>query len=689
MHLATASPKKKPPISPPNLSNKVGDRVSMVYRYGSTSVVDHDGSGEEEEDIEAMEHGDSNLQVVQRESIRHSIADWEKMRTTAVSSKPPPPPHGAGNRAPKAGAPKAGARDGRKKTVEWAEHHTEHHVVTHNAPGSPFFNSASRIEEYLKSPVQAEYIDLIKTQFFSLGIASGASLQLFIVSFLLMFASASTEAGPMRELGHEYYPVFRGVLLISFFFSMYGANMFVWRRANVDYSHVLGVSYAHTYQYVLRGSSSTAYITFSMFMLYFLEITGNSDFTDRLNSGSWMRHIWPALSIALPLLLFLVPFDQWTILCYGVQRNGFKQRLGLIKEIAQVLVSPFSEVTFMRSFIADIFCSMPRIFTDLQYTVCIYATGAAFSRSPDDLGPYDLKPHAYYTCGAGNKRYYALNIMLGFCPYLIRLMQSCRAYRDTRQSKHVWNAFKYCLSLCVTGLAFAHTAAASNHWPPVEVTVGFPPWTPVLTTFTVTDPAAALDTAWICVGITATLYSFYWDVVMDWGLGHLDSIHWGLRDDLCFHPDRYYAAIALDFVLRLGWAFVISPDQRYVAENYMLLLGAVELMRRSMWAIFRVEWESIHLKTTKKDREKVPPSSRSAAAPSVPLPAIALTNVARRHSEYSQHHFAAGYAPVHTHNSPHSTHSPHDQSTTASAARSDSDSDSTPRLHGTTVIPFA
>ena len=33
------------------------------------------------------------------------------------------------------------------------------------------------------------------------------------------------------------------------------------------------------------------------------------------------------------------------------------------------------------------------------------------------------------------------------------------------------------------------------------------------------------------------------------------------------------AAVVLDFFMRLGWAFVISPDQRYVAENYMLLLG--------------------------------------------------------------------------------------------------------------------
>lgn len=191
------------------------------------------------------------------------------------------------------------------------------------------------------------------------GIATGASIQLFIVSFLLMFASASTNAGPIKELSHEYYPVFRCILLISFFFSLYGANIFIWRRSKVDYAAVLGVPYAHTYQYVLRGSTSMAYITFTMFMLYFLSLF-STDTSVHNNDHYYLRHLWPALAFLLPTLIFICPFDFLTILCYGVKKNGFKQRWGLIKEIAFVLISPFSEVTFLRSFIADIFCSMPR-----------------------------------------------------------------------------------------------------------------------------------------------------------------------------------------------------------------------------------------------------------------------------------------------------------------------------------------
>lgn len=40
----------------------------------------------------------------------------------------------------------------------------------------------------------------------------------------------------------------------------------------------------------------------------------------------FIRHLWPALSVILPVLLFICPWDYINQLCYGVQRNGFKQR---------------------------------------------------------------------------------------------------------------------------------------------------------------------------------------------------------------------------------------------------------------------------------------------------------------------------------------------------------------------------
>ena len=56
--------------------------------------------------------------------------------------------------------------------------------------------------------------------------------------------------------------------------------------------------------------------------------------------------------------------------------------------------------------------------------------------------------------------------------------------------------------------------------------------------------------------------------------------------------------------MRLGWAVYISPNVSWlVADDVVLLLAAVELLRRFQWAIYRVEWEYV------KDRP--PPNENS------------------------------------------------------------------------------
>ena len=45
--------------------------------------------------------------------------------------------------------------------------------------------------------------------------------------------------------------------------------------------------------------------------------------------------------------------------------------------------------------------------------------------------------------------------------------------------------------------------------------------------------------------------------------------------------------------MRLGWAVYISPNQTLLADDIILLLAAVELLRRFQWSIFRIEWEYV------------------------------------------------------------------------------------------------
>jgi hypothetical protein len=212
---------------------------------------------------------------------------------------------------------------------------------------------------------------------------------------------------------------------------------------------------------------------------------------------------------------------------------------------------------------------MPKIFTDLEYALCIYLTGNLVD--PDE-GHWtnDSQPHAYLTCGNGSPTFVFWKILLSLLPYYLRLMQSARIYRDTAKTKHIFNGLKYLLQLSVGILATVKQRYVMD---------------------------AFILTAWFYVSIVATLYSLYWDVIMDWGLGHLRAEHPFLRssDTLYFPPYVYYVAIVLDAFFRLGWAIYISPGNMVLQQHFILLLGCVELVRRFLWSIFRVEWEYVCL----------------------------------------------------------------------------------------------
>jgi len=225
-------------------------------------------------------------------------------------------------------------------------------------------------------------------------------------------------------------------------------------------------------------------------MLYILTITGAFD---SIAQRSVLKHFWPLASILIPMSLLLNPFDTITFPCFGVKRNGFKQRWGLIKEIVQIIISPFSKITMLRILIADCICSMPLVLPDIQYTTCLYITGS-FKEKEEDWDLHPPIPHAYYTCGKGNRVYFIIQLLLAFAPFWIRTLQCFRQFYDSNYTNYntLFNALKYFISMSLTALSAANSA----------------------------HPTPLLQTLWITNGIIATCYSYYWDVCMDWGLGN-------------------------------------------------------------------------------------------------------------------------------------------------------------------------
>ena len=95
------------------------------------------------------------------------------------------------------------------------------------------------------------------------------------------------------------------------------------------------------------------------------------------------------------------------------------------------------------------------------------------------------------------------------------------------------------------------------------------------------------------MSIVCTTYSYAWDLRVDWGLcqngSFLRPAHQSMFPAWC-----YYTAAGTNLLIRLGWAVYISPNMSWlVADDVIMLLAAVELLRRFQWAVYRVEWEHV------------------------------------------------------------------------------------------------
>jgi hypothetical protein len=105
------------------------------------------------------------------------------------------------------------------------------------------------------------------------------------------------------------------------------------------------------------------------------------------------------------------------------------------------------------------------------------------------------------------------------------------------------------------------------------------------------------DMFWFGLFVVSSLYSYFWDVYMDWGLGRPK---FGFLGSRLMYPNKsnYYAAMVTDLFLRFMWVLTLIPPQSgasFEIPNYLTLVTmAIELFRRTIWGFLRVEHEHRH-----------------------------------------------------------------------------------------------
>lgn len=119
-------------------------------------------------------------------------------------------------------------------------------------------------------------------------------------------------------------------------------------------------------------------------------------------------------------------------------------------------------------------------------------------------------------------------------------------------------------------------------------------------------------------------FSLYWDIVVDWDLGHWTAHktnlpatssqmalsshpeqcrYFLLRPSLSFHPLCYYLAILINSFCRSLWIFrFINPEFPFALsiQSWEFTMKAIEISRRFIWVIFRIEreWTTVKANNT-------------------------------------------------------------------------------------------
>ncbi|CAE5963466.1 unnamed protein product [Arabidopsis arenosa] len=335
------------------------------------------------------------------------------------------------------------------------------------------------------------------------------------------------------------YPVLSmfGLLFLHLF--LYGCNIFMWRKARINYSFIFELGSKNELKYrdvFLICTASMTAIAGVMFVHLSL-----------LAKGYSFRQVQviPGLLLLGFLLILICPLNIF-----------YKSsRYRLISVIRNIVFSPLYKVVMLDFFMADQLCSQVPMLRNLEYIACYYITG---SYATQDFG-YCMRV----------KYYRDLAYAVSFLPYYWRAMQCARRWFDEGETSHLVNLGKYVSAMLAAGTKVAYEK---------ERSIG-----------------------WLCLVVAmssvATIYQLYWDFVKDWGLLQHNSNNPWLRNQLMLRQKSiYYFSMVLNLVLRLAWLqTVLHSSFEHVDYRVTgLFLAALEVIRRGQWNFYRLENEHLN-----------------------------------------------------------------------------------------------
>lgn len=272
------------------------------------------------------------------------------------------------------------------------------------------------------------------------------------------------------------------------------------------------------------------------------------------------------------LFCFFVALLFWP---YGSRTYSY--RLAVILAVGRCALAPLFAVSFADNIVGDVLTSLVKPLQDAVGAGCYM-----FASHPHTAAEASQFEESGSVCGDWDHD--TVDPVIAALPLFFRSMQCLRRYYDANAGKFEWKRFrhmanfgKYCTSLAVVFVGATQGSKSSSK---------------------------------IVVAALATIYSATWDIKMDFALdwktvtGQTDEKH-----QRVFRPITYLSACMADIVLRLVWVLSLFPIDVLVSGMVNRLafrwaISALELLRRSMWFILRVEHEQDALQLIKNKRDE-------------------------------------------------------------------------------------
>ncbi|EGC37239.1 hypothetical protein DICPUDRAFT_77112 [Dictyostelium purpureum] len=354
--------------------------------------------------------------------------------------------------------------------------------------------------------------------------------------------------------------IIRSMWSLSLFFCLTSLNVYVWELFNIDYKSIFKLKEYSNYIDIQQTDNSNNKIFLYLFkrsIILFSILTITLIINNFQNNNLFYNKNY---GYNIPVLILI-----WSIFFSVIFYDHFLRSV-LINSLILIIKSPFKSISFLSFWIADQITSLSIFLKDFNITLCFL-----FSFLNIDFCFNHFK---------------WLSPIILSLPFIFRISQCIRVYYDTNNRLQLFNAYKYFIGLVV--LFFSNLYHNFYHIPEFKI-------------------------YWILFATSGTLYSYYWDVVRDWGLFENNCFrikpNFLLRDQLLYiYKPFYYYSIISNLIMRFNWTILINPSLFGFKLNNEFVIGtfliSIDIIRRCQWNFFRMEYEQITINNNKNQSIK-------------------------------------------------------------------------------------